>query len=165
MLHFSVPALFIMKIRKATLEDVPTLAKLGVMLAKEHKNFSKRVKIKGREKRLLAEYKKEIKNPKNAIFVAIEDNKIVGYIECFVDDSFIEFYNYPRGFIGELYVLKSYRRKSVGEKLLNHALKWFKSRKLREVRLEVFAGNHPAIKLYEKKKFKIKKYIMEKTLR
>ena len=153
-----------MKIRKATLEDVPVLAKLGVMLAKEHRKLSKRVKIRGREKRLLSEYKKEIENPKNAIFVAIKDNKIVGYIECFVDDSFIEFYNYPRGFIGELYVLKLYRRKSIGKKLLNRALKWFKSKKLKEVRLEVFAENISAIKLYKKKTFEIKKYVMDKKI-
>jgi hypothetical protein len=42
-----------MKIRKATLKDLPALAKLGTLLAKEHKKYSKRIKINGREKNLL----------------------------------------------------------------------------------------------------------------
>ncbi|WP_347277335.1 GNAT family N-acetyltransferase [Leptolyngbya sp. FACHB-671] len=49
-----------------------------------------------------------------------------------------------------LYVLPAHRRKGIGSALMHHAEEWAKERGDRQMGLQVFVANQPAISLYQK---------------
>jgi ribosomal protein S18 acetylase RimI-like enzyme len=49
-----------------------------------------------------------------------------------------------------LYVLPAHRRKGIGSALMHHAEEWARGRGDRQVGLQVFVANQPAISLYQK---------------
>ena len=95
----------------------------------------------------------------NAFIVAEKNNTIVGYIMCRVERGFSSFGMkiIKKGHIVSLAVLPEHRRKKLGEKLLDAALKGLKNYNVSEVYLEVRVSNEPAINLYKKFGFEIVK--------
>ncbi len=79
-------------------------------------------------------------------FVAVKNNKVLGYvgINCIIDE----------GYITNVAVSPEYRRKGVGEALLNCVFSHALDEGLGFVSLEVRESNAPAISLYEKFGFK-----------
>ena len=55
-----------------------------------------------------------ISNPNYAVYVAIDNNTIIGFMSC--GDPYKPFLNYKKE-IGLLYILKEYQRKGIGKKL------------------------------------------------
>ncbi|NJN59148.1 MAG: GNAT family N-acetyltransferase [Leptolyngbyaceae cyanobacterium SL_5_9] len=49
-----------------------------------------------------------------------------------------------------LYVLPAYRRKGIGSALMHHAEEWARRRGDRQMGLQVFVANQPALSLYQK---------------
>lgn len=82
-------------------------------------------------------------------FVAEVDNKIVGYIGSWFLGDLIH--------ITTVAVDPQYRRKGIGEMLLNFIIEMGKKEKVKKVVLEVRVSNIIAQKLYEKLGFKIEK--------
>ena len=58
------------------------------------------------------------------------------------------------GYIEDIVVSSNYRRKGVGQILLEEAFKWFRSRKLKRVELNVAKENKKAYSFYLKNGFK-----------
>jgi len=65
------------------------------------------------------------------------------------------------GNISKIFVEKKHRGRGFGKMLMDFAMNYFK--KLKKVRLTVTASNKPALNLYKKSGFKIKRYVMEKN--
>lgn len=93
--------------------------------------------------------------------VAVEDGIIKGWI--LVDVTMNPFENETIGLLAELFVLREYRKMRIGERLMIKALEDLKSRGLKKVQLNVFAGN-PAKKLYERIGFRQVSTVMEISL-
>lgn len=73
---------------------------------------------------------------------AFADNKLIGYLRLFIHGDY--------GHLGQIAVEKLERGKGHGNKLMEHALSYFHSKKIGEVGLYVETKNHIAISLYEK---------------
>ena len=86
-------------------------------------------------------------SPPSHFLVARIDESIVGY------GGFCPVINKAR--ISNLAVRPDFRRKRIGEKLLTAMLELAESRGIKEIALEVRAGNGPAQNLYAKFGFKI----------
>ncbi len=84
--------------------------------------------------------------------VAEENGKVVGYISGVARISKI-------GHIVSIAVDPDYRRRGIGNLLIEALLKKFKNDKMKKVRLEVRVSNKPAINLYVKIGFKIERRI------
>ncbi len=79
-------------------------------------------------------------------FVAVKDNKVLGYasISAIIDE----------GYITNIAVFPDYRNQGVGSALLNHLFSFAEEKALSFISLEVRESNRTAISLYEKFGFK-----------
>ncbi len=81
--------------------------------------------------------------------VALDGDQVVGW--CMISLFNREVFEH-RGNLG-MGVVKAYRRRGIGQRLMTHALQKAKDMGLERIELEVFASNTPAIALYEKMGF------------
>ena len=89
-----------------------------------------------------------------AFFLCLKDDEetLIGWI--LVDQAFDYLTGSEVGWISDLYIKKDFRQKGYAELLLNLAFHAFKKLGYTDVRLNVYAHNDKAIKLYEKLGFK-----------
>ena len=144
-----------MMIRKATIKDFEALKEIKILSKKEELKYSDTLKSIDKNKEIFFSYLKEDLNRKNReIFVALENKKVVGMVLAQYFKPLIISKFWKKGYISNLYVLKRYRNKSVGKKLVTHALKWLKKKNVGHVTLEIHLDNKPTLKLYRKLGFK-----------
>lgn len=93
------------------------------------------------EKTILA----DIKNNNNIVFVAIDGDKIVGYIDVF--------YIFDEANLVKIAVLEQYRRTGIATQLLTRALNYLKKHDVTKMYLEVSEKNKKAIDFYTKNQF------------
>ncbi|WP_338604755.1 ribosomal protein S18-alanine N-acetyltransferase [Sulfolobus tengchongensis] len=94
-----------------------------------------------------------------AFFVAVVENKVVGYIMPRIEWGFSNLKQLPalvrKGHVVSIAVLEEYRRKGIATSLLEHSMRSMKNDyNAEEVYLEVRVSNYAAISLYEKLGFK-----------
>ena len=91
--------------------------------------------------------------------VAEEDGKIVGYIMCRIETNFFNLAGSgKKGHVISVAVLPEHQHKGIGDALLQEALKNMQAiYHAKECYLEVRVSNMPAIKLYRKLGFYIKR--------
>lgn len=94
----------------------------------------------------------DIYNLGAGFLVALKDNLIVGYIIFWIRFE-------DEGHIISLAVDRKYRRKGIGCELLENAMKIFKKFNIKEIKLEVRAGNQGAREFYKNLGFKEKKIL------
>lgn len=87
----------------------------------------------------------------NEMFIALYQGKQVGNI-IFRGNNLKRARHY--GNIG-ISVLKEYWGNNIASKLIDRLIEWAKENKIRKINLEVFENNERAIKLYERKGFKL----------
>lgn len=89
-----------------------------------------------------AGFESELDNDTAVFFVAVDNEKAVGYIgfHTVLDE----------GYIANIAVLPSYRRKGIGALLLNTAVEYCKENGISFLSLEVRKSNNSAISLYRK---------------
>lgn len=94
-----------------------------------------------------------IKSKDAKIFIALEDNQIIGYtiakIDLYPPIYLLEKY----GSIYDMFVTLKYRRKGIGKKLWQEALKWFKQLGLERVELSIVPNNPESSFFWKKQGF------------
>jgi len=144
-----------MKIRKATKRDLKSLNELQLELANYEYFLCKTLKKpESVKKKYYANYKKKMRKKDCVFFVAVDRKKIVGYILGEIETPEHQHIFNKRGYIVDAFVLKEYRRKGVGEELFKKLIKWFKSKKIKWIKVAVYANNFNSIKFWEKMGFK-----------
>ena len=96
----------------------------------------------------------------NTFYVCEVDGRVVGYIMCRIEfgrSEFEEFSLIRKGHIVSIAVLPEYRRRGFGTSLLKAALSGMVEYGAREAFLEVRVSNTPAIGLYRKLGFEIRR--------
>lgn len=144
-----------MKIRKATKNDFEELMKLKILSKKEELKYSETIKPLNESKSYYEEYLKiDLKKTNRAILVAEEDKKMVGMIlGQFYKPLRISKYT-KKGYISNLFVLKSYRNKGIGKKLIQSLMKWLRDNNVHNISLEIHKDNKAAQVIYHKLGFK-----------
>jgi len=130
-------------IRPAEIKDSESITGLSIQLGYES-NYSVT------HKRL----KEILKNDDNRVFVAIDNEKVIGWIHGFYtlrieSDSFIE--------IGGLVVSENYRKSGIGKTLIESVIKWAESRKYNSIRARCNIIRIESHKFYENIGFRINK--------
>ncbi len=77
----------------------------------------------------------------------VDDDKIIGQLGLWIDDFRAQIINF--------YIIEDYRRKGLGEKLLNYGIDFLKQKKVNIITLEVRVSNKIAQNLYSKEGFSI----------
>ena len=144
------------KLRAAVETDYKLLANLGLKTFKQAYSGT----VRSRDMNLYVKKAfsknnilKELKDKSFTIFVALKNNKIVGYaklLESRIPESSKNFKGIE---LVRLYVLKNYQRQKIGAKLLEECIKTAKKSKFKFLWLGVWEKNYNAIVFYKKFNF------------
>jgi ribosomal protein S18 acetylase RimI-like enzyme len=96
------------------------------------------------------------------LLVAELDNIVVGSGYARIEKSKIFYKHAEYAYLGFMYVRPEYRGKGINRKIIEMLKKWASTQNIDELRLEVYVGNEPAIKAYQKIGFL--KHIIEMRL-
>lgn len=95
-------------------------------------------------------YSSFIDKDDSQLFIAVNDNEIVGYIYVKIittsDSSDIS----TEASISGIYVKENFRKQGIGTKLINEARKWCINKGVTYLKLNVLEGNSTALNLYKK---------------
>lgn len=95
-------------------------------------------------------YKKE----NNKLFIAVDNNMILGYIFIKITNPRLNAELYKEAIIDALYVDKEYRNKGIATKLIEKAKEYSKENNAKKISISVIKDNQKALNLYNKLGFK-----------
>lgn len=133
--------------RKATVEDCYAIAKLkGIVWNTTYKGIYSDEKLTGYDVKKNEQIIQSIvNNSEIEIYVATDDNKIVGFMTC--GKPYKPFKHYEQE-IGLLYILKEYQKQGVGKGFFEIACKQVKEAGYNEFMVAVNSQNVNAIQFY-----------------
>jgi len=141
----------------ATFEDSGQVAQLNNDLSKCHVSFHPLYVLKENASELgLAYIKDKIEKSRlgeNLVLVA-QDENIVGYLMCSINDQHPSAEIRKIGHIGAVYVIPAYRRRGIASALMKEALKWLKEHKVEYADLNVDVQNATAVAAWKAMGFK-----------
>lgn len=107
-----------------------------------------------------------LNSSKTPIFVAVEEEKVVGYCFCKVkayeNESVV--YDHTELYIDDLCVDENCRGRHIGTALYNEVLRYAKMRGCHNITLNVWSFNESALKFYESLGMKPQRLFMETLL-
>lgn len=145
-------------VRLARDTDIPALAPLLVRLKRLNEEFDPLLKVRAdAEARAVEVLKADIANPRAVVLAAEglgpEKDKVVGVVRATVRERM--FYEPElEGVILDIYLLPLYRRRGVGEYLLNETTARLKEKGARVVTAEFPTQNEIAVRFYAKRGFR-----------
>ena len=146
-----------MNIRKATLKDLPLLAKQYIEYQKEEDKLASTEvgRMRSDKKSVFQDLKKFITKPNKILLVAVDENKIIGFLAgSFTKNQTRRIKN--TGFLDEIYIIPKMRGKGLSSELKDEFIEWVKKRKngAGAIVLYVVPRNKAALKAYKKWGFK-----------
>jgi ribosomal protein S18 acetylase RimI-like enzyme len=96
-----------------------------------------------------------IKSDDGLVLVALDKEQVVGYSLSEIKGPSPGLKSKKFGYIHDMAVTASYRRAGIGEKMLGEAIKWFSSKNIDRVELEITAKNQVAASFWKKHRFTI----------
>ncbi|MEM3695113.1 MAG: GNAT family N-acetyltransferase [Candidatus Bathyarchaeia archaeon] len=139
------------EIRKAGPEDLSAIVGLARELSKSESAMDPMVTPVSRFQDP-AWILKNIEKDNAAVFVATFNGEVVGYVLGWVSQPWD--YKSERGYICDCFVRENYRRRGVGKALCQEILKWFRSRNVNCVEVDIYADNVASIELFRSLGFK-----------
>ena len=147
-----------MKIRKAKKEDFSGYLKLKRAEDKDYSKITgKKITYLG-DSILRKEFLEILRDKKILLLVVEENKKLIGYMHA----TFFKNIYRKGGYVGDLFVLREFRRKGIATKLINKFIKALKNRGYKMISLSVNIKNKKAIILYKKLGFNICNYDLKK---
>ena len=155
-----------MQIRFATQQDVPGIIDLLRQVGQVHHQGRPDVFRAGAQKYGASQVMDMLNSSATPIFVAVEENKVLGYGFCMVKDYAQDTVMAPHKslYIDDLCVDEGCRGKGVGKAIYNEILRYSKMRGCYNVTLNVWCCNPGAVAFYESLGLKPQKIGMETIL-
>jgi len=88
------------------------------------------------------------------VLVALDEGNAIGYSYSLINEKSSLEDREKYGCIHDLFITVAHRRKGIGEKMLGEILKWFHSRDIYRIELDVLTQNQIASSFWEKHAFK-----------
>jgi len=147
-----------LNIRKANMEDFDKINNLFWQSDCYHYNKEPYIYEKTNVGSRTREYIETIINDEKSIIVVLEKEKeIVGFLYAYEETKGHLPFHRKRKYVvlDNIVIDENYRKNGYGEILLNYIIEYAKNGKYNDIVLYVYKFNENAIKLYEKKGFKI----------
>lgn len=144
-------------IRLALPEDLPAVARMGAELMRLHHRFDPArflVAPEGVERGYAAFLEGELEDDDSAIFVANVDGELVGYCFAGVEPHSWKELREAAGFIHDIAVAESARRRGIATALLEHASQWLAAQGVPRVMLWTAERNTTAQRLFARLGFR-----------
>jgi len=140
-----------LSIRKAKLSELPVVQELNSLLFVSDSAHDPLLNLDWPKQEVGENYfKDKITGKSGVCFVAIADKKIVGYLAGSADSIAPEYRNAIVGNLNNMLVLKDYRGKGVGTKLIAKFTKWCKAMGVEKCSVSAYANNTDAVAFYRK---------------
>ena len=135
------------KLRKAELDDLPTLQKFKLGLIQAELPMDETIK---KDATSYYDLKELIQSPDADIFVVEVDQQLVasGYAKIMEDQPYLK--HDKQGYLGFMFVLEDFRGRGYSQQILEALTSWCKNRGVFEIRLDVYSMNQAALRAYEK---------------
>ena len=151
-------------IRKALIEDIPSILELWKELMDFHKERDRIFSISSTGHKKFAEHiKSHITSGKSPVFVAEAGKELVGYCLAIVQKNPPVFETKEYGLVENIAVSGKYRRRGIGEKLLHETRNWFSAKGIRRIEAHVAITNNVSTGFWAKMGLKpyLKTFFME----
>jgi len=143
-----------MEIRRAFEEEIPQIYEIWLAFMDYLRKINPDYYSLSSDNSSFSEFLKEsIEKEERRIFIAAEEGEILGFLLAFIDTLPEWFGKEKLGLIRYLAVKEGHQQKGLGEDLLGHSLKWFKSEGIQRVELYVLEGI-PASDFWKKQGFR-----------
>lgn len=153
------------QIRSANVGDIEAINKLLYQVHHIHYSIRPDLFLEGKKKYGDSELLEIIKNKNKPIFVYEEENTIIGYIFCVIEDISNESHTKIKSmYIDDLCVDQYKRGKHIGKLLYEYAKKYAKKVFCHNIYLNVWEGNTSAKAFYESLGMKVQKTTFEEVL-
>jgi GNAT superfamily N-acetyltransferase len=138
-------------VRKARLEDLPVLLEFEQGLIKAERPMDPTIREGKISYYDVGEF---IRSEDAEVYVVEHDGKIVasGCARIKPDRHYLK--HDLMGYLGFMYVPEEYRGQGLNKLIIDKLIEWCKQKGLKEIRLDVYETNAPAIRAYEKVGFK-----------
>jgi len=154
-----------LEVRKAKLKDLEAIIKLNFQLFQKDFKYDKSLNMKWAYSESGGKYFKDrIIEANGCALVAESDKKILGYLVGAIQKGKDYRVKAKYAELENMLVLKDFRKKGVGGKLVRQFLKWCRKQGVDYVAVTASAGNELGIKFYEKQGFKEYDLTLEKKL-
>ena len=94
-----------------------------------------------------------MKSKEGLVLVALDDEQIIGFSLSEISDPPKRLKRGKYGYIYTFAITASYRRKGVGEKMLNKIIKWFDTKHIDRIELTATTQNYIGCSFWEKQGF------------
>ena len=130
-----------------TLEEVKVCNEFLSKLVKYEKKYNDNIN----DKIVINNFYENFYNKENnKLFIALDNNIIVGYIFIKITDPKLSSEIYKEAFIDALYIDEKYRKKGYATSLVNKAKEYAKTMGAKKISINVIKANEEALKLYYK---------------
>ena len=155
-----------MVIRKACREDIPGLIRLLYQVGRVHHQIRPDLFRSGAIKYTEKELESLLSDENCPIFVAVEEDKLLGYCFCQLLDyrGSTVLTDRKEIYIDDLCVEESCRRRGVAKALYDHVRGWAGDTGCSHITLNVWQGNDGAMEFYEKMGLTPRKIFLEAKL-
>ncbi len=139
------------QIRTARLEELPTLLEFEQGIITVERPFDPTL---AEDPINYYDIKAMIKSENVEVVIALSGNEIVGSAYAKILKAAPHYKNSHYAYLGFMFVKPEFRGRGINQKIIDNLKQWILSKNVNEVQLEVYAGNDPAIRAYEKAGFK-----------
>ena len=153
--------------REAIESDLPAICALGMEVnTLHHEAFPRHFAAPADPLRDSAHWAASLAQPMATIFVAeLEPGQLAGFVTVAVQDEVHSLLQPIRiGRVGTVGVTSEWRGHGIGRALMRHAQDWVQTRGGIELRLNVWAFNEPARRLYEELGYELRLLTLAKPL-
>jgi len=145
----------IIKIRKATHNDVKSITPLWCEFMDLHNGYDNYYKRAENGAKVFSEFiKKQISDRNSLVLVGITNKIVCSYLLAKIENKPAVFAVRRYGLILDIAVAEDYRRLGIGEKIYNEAIEWFRKRKIKRIELTVAISNPISMNFWSKLGFK-----------
>ena len=130
-----------------TIEEIKVCNKFLDKLIKDEKKYNDNINDQNTIGNF---YEKFQNNENNKLFIAVENNNVLGYIFVKITDPNKNAEIYKEAIIDALYVDEEYRNKGVATSLIEKVKEYSKYMGARKISINVISSNETAKKLYYK---------------
>lgn len=143
-----------MKIIEATKEIVPKIVELWKELIDHHASVDPFFIRRDDGHKNFSSFLSELMDSTEAkVFIAIENNEVMGYTIAKMDTYPPVYLLKTYGEISDIAVTLKHRRKGIGSRLFQEALKWFQLQGLERVEVSILPKNIEASSFWKKQGF------------
>lgn len=154
-------------VRKAEKNDLKYIGDLLYQVNKVHSDARPDIFKSGARKYKDEEILAIISNASTPVFVATDEDKVVGYVFCiskqFVNDNNMT--DIKTLYIDDICVDENYRKRGIGRTLVEYAFEYAKSSGYYNVTLNVWADNKNAVEFYKNLGLSVQKTVLEKIIK